>query len=141
MSRLSRVRVITWIILAFNLLVLVGLLVGGGSSVSACLPPRDPFACLKALGTTYGVWAIWLPGNIVLWIIWIVTRLAARKCSQCRSLLKRGEVACPICGHSGSPRSLRDTLPRLRGTSSRDQVTRGGSPPPSSSSAGSFEDW
>lgn len=140
MNRLSRVRVITWIWLAFNVLVLVGLLVGGGASINSCLPPDDILKCLKSVASSYVVWTIWLPGNIVLGIVWVITRLAARRCPACRLILKTGEATCPACGHSASGTSLRDRLPRMPGTTGQGPSAPTPSPAPPQST-GSFEDW
>lgn len=105
-------RKTTWVILAFNLLMLIWLVAGVGSassdSLAECAKEADEVlreACEAgtAIGAGLGAGIIiflWVTGDVILGVIWLVTnRKTTRECPVCGTDVKKGVVKCPSCGH------------------------------------------
>lgn len=113
---IAKIRPITWVWVGVNVVVLILLLLGGGGVIGACLPPEDLLDCLSSIGKTYILWTIWLPVNIGLAAIWIITRFTSPRCPKCQSFLRSGQVECPGCGE---PRGGAPSRPRATEIESR----------------------
>lgn len=103
---MPRWRVLTWILIAFNLLMLVWLIAGlaGAGGRCAGLVGDELEACKAgtAIGTGIGaalIAVIWVVGGFILGMIWLVTGRNVRKCPVCGRRVKKGLTACPHCGH------------------------------------------
>lgn len=101
----------TWIILIFNVLMLIWLISAAGatgSALSDCAGITDELersACEAgtALGASVGVgliFGLWVMGDIILGVIWLVTnKKKARDCPVCGQDVKKGLTMCASCGH------------------------------------------
>jgi hypothetical protein len=99
-------RVMTWVILVFNAIMLAWIIGGGVSASNAtnCAGQQYVQACQtgSAIGTGIGeamLVAIWLVGDLLLLVLWLVTKSRGRDCPVCGSNVKRGHTACRRCGH------------------------------------------
>ena len=105
-----RFRVFTWIILAINLIFLIWIITGSASSGSttakSCAGETGQAlqTCQDAghIGTAIGVGliiALWVAADVILGILWLVTRRKGRDCPVCGNSVKRGQTQCRKCGH------------------------------------------
>src|SRR5688572_5135779 len=96
----------TYIILAFNLLMLIWV-VGGASTASGT--PTDcgtlsASLCNDAETVGAGIavallMTLWVFGDIILGVIWLVTNNRGRQCPACGTNVKKGRTMCRPCGH------------------------------------------
>lgn len=99
-------RPLTWVILAFNALMLAWMisgLVSAAHTSSNCSTEVYSDACRTgaAIGTGIAVTFIlilWALGDVILGVIWLVTRRSGRTCPVCGSPLNVGAVSCGRCG-------------------------------------------
>lgn len=102
-------RILTWIILAFNVLMLLWLVfgVGGAAEDANCAAETDEAlrdACEAGTAIGAGVGAIliiflWALGDIILGVIWLITNRSKRSCPVCGNNVKKGEMVCKKCGY------------------------------------------
>lgn len=71
---LQRMRPMTWLMVAFNALLLVGMVAGA--------PLPGP---------------AWFLGNGVLAVLWVASNPRRRSCPQCRSEVPRAFLVCNVC--------------------------------------------
>lgn len=81
--RRPRWRIMTWVILAFNVLMLAWLVFGVGGAVSGADCASEPTKALReaceagtGIGATIGaalIIALWVAGDVILGVIWLVT--------------------------------------------------------------------
>ena len=100
-------RIGTYVVLAFNLLMLIWVI--SGASTAAGQPKHchhlGPKLCNAAsdTGTAIGVGlliVLWALGNVILGVIWLVTnRKKTRECPACGTDVKKGLFACRRCGY------------------------------------------
>lgn len=99
----------TWVIIIWCVLILVWMIAGGSSAqdVNDCASEATESArqlCEDAtdVGTGIGVILIGFLGFlgfVFLSIIWFMTRPRGRDCPVCGDKVKKGNTACPNCGH------------------------------------------
>jgi hypothetical protein len=101
----------TWIILIFNLLMLVWMISAGGatgSALSDCAQYTDEFeraGCEAGTAIGAGLGAgmligLWVAGDVILGVIWLVTnKKKTRDCPVCGADVKKGLTVCGSCGH------------------------------------------
>lgn len=99
-------RVFTYVILAFNLLMLVWIISGaasaGGEATDCGTLDQETCEAAEAVGTGIGVvilFVFWVLGDIILGILWLVTNRSKRTCPACGSSVKKGLFQCSNCGH------------------------------------------
>ncbi len=97
-----RFRIFTWIILIINVLFLIWIITGISSrpSATAALDLKTCQAASDA-GTGIGVFLIiflWVAADIILGIIWLITRKKTRDCPTCGHSVRKGVTTCPKCG-------------------------------------------
>ncbi len=102
--RFPRFRFFTWFILAVNLLFLIWIIAGVGGSADTPCEGLDPEACeaARAVGTGIGVSlivAFWVAADVILGVLWLITRRKTRDCPVCGRSVKRGATACASCGY------------------------------------------
>jgi hypothetical protein len=99
-------RIFTYVILAFNLLMLVWLIGGVGGAVEETCR-NETGSALEACeaGATVGagigaivIFVLWALGDVILGVLWLVTRSSKRDCPVCGNKVKKGMVQCPSCG-------------------------------------------
>ncbi|HEX8095063.1 hypothetical protein [Jatrophihabitans sp.] len=98
-------RIFTYVILAFNLLMLIWI-IGGISSANSSKDcgGLDADTCQAAtdVGTGIAVFFIivlWALGDIILGVLWLVTnRKRSRPCPACGTDVKNGTFECRKCG-------------------------------------------
>lgn len=98
-------RPLTWVILVINVLFLWWLISafgadGGceglsGSELDACETGSSIGAGL-AVVMIFVLWAIF---DVILGVIWMVTKGSTRDCPTCGRRVKKGQVVCQSCGH------------------------------------------
>jgi hypothetical protein len=104
---MPRWRVFTWIILVINALFLIWVITGIASSsnaVAAChadqyLSKED---CQNATGLGAGIGvaavvAFWAFTDVILGVVWLITRPKLRTCPRCGTGVKKGRTVCPKC--------------------------------------------
>jgi len=99
-------RIATYVVLAFNLLMLVWVISGAASAAGQPQHCHHLSAklCNEAsdTGTAVGVGILiflWALGDVILGVIWLVTnRKKTRECPACGSDVKKGLFACRRCG-------------------------------------------
>jgi hypothetical protein len=100
-----RWRVFTWVILAFNLLMLIWLISGVNASAQDCskLVGDQQSNCEAGdVGTAIGAGlliGLWAFGDVILGVLWLVTRSTKRPCPVCGSGVRKGQTQCLKCGH------------------------------------------
>lgn len=112
--RLPDWRLFTWAILAFNLLMVLWIVVGAASVNGHCAhqagvagvetAKQAAGVCQGAtdLGAGIaiaGLVALWVAGDVILGVLWLVTRPRGRECPACGTRAKRGVLVCRSCGH------------------------------------------
>lgn len=97
-------RIFSYVILLFNVLMLVWIIAGAASSSGAhnC-GSLDSSTCAAAnnAGTAIGVGiliVLWALGDVILGVLWMVTRPRGRDCPACGERVKRGVMRCGSCG-------------------------------------------
>lgn len=93
--RFPRFRIFTWVILAVNALFLIWIIEGIATRPS----PTDTAA---NVGTAIGVGLIiglWVAADVILGILWLVTKPKTRDCPACGRTVKRGQMECKGCGY------------------------------------------
>jgi hypothetical protein len=115
-------RPFSWVILGINVLFLIWIIGGVASSGGA---PEDcgslsAETCndAEAVGTAIGAGILvflWAIVDVILGVIWLVTRPKRRPCPVCGADVKDGVTVCAKCGHDfraavgappGSPASM-----------------------------------
>jgi len=130
--RLPRWRVFTWFILAFNTLMLAWVIDAIASHASTCHGlTGDALTNCEAGNVGVGLavtllFVFWALGDVILGVLWLVTRPRTRTCPVCGSSVKRGMTQCRRCGydfaqqfHAQSPaagwgQAAAPTQPQLR---------------------------
>lgn len=97
-------RPFTWVILAFNVLMLAWIIGAIASHASTChgLTGGALTDC-EASNTGLGIAAtllfvFWALGDVILGVLWLITRPRTRTCPVCGNGVKRGVTRCPHCG-------------------------------------------
>lgn len=114
---LPRWRLFTWVILAFNLAMLIWAITGASTGKSCEGLTGDALTTCQssAVGTGIGVTLIvvlWAIGDVILGVLWLVTKPHKRYCPACGNKVPRGVMRCGDCGFDFS------------------QMVRKGRPPP-----------
>lgn len=95
---MRRWRKMTWVLLAWCVLILVWVIAGASSASKHCTPGYEE-ACNA--GTAIGVGLILLIGFfgfVFLSLIWFMTRPRTRPCPRCGEDVKKGVMRCGACG-------------------------------------------
>ncbi len=105
---MPRWRFMTWLILAFNLLMAAWLIFGVGGAVdnADCGSQVDQAAqeaceAGTAVGAGIGgvlIFVLWALGDVILGVIWLVTKSSKRDCPGCGHAVKKGRTECSRCG-------------------------------------------
>jgi len=103
--RLPRWRVFTWFILAFNAFMLAWVIDAIASYSSTCDGlTGDTLTNCEAGNVGVGLAATWLfvlwaLGDVILGVLWLITRPRTRMCPVCGSGVSRGMTRCRRCGY------------------------------------------
>jgi predicted nucleic acid-binding Zn ribbon protein len=104
-AHFPRWRIFTWVILAFNLLMLIWVISGIASNARNCSGlTGDALTNCQAgnVGTGIGVGLLillWALGDIILGVLWLVTRPRTRDCPVCGNGVRSGMTQCRTCGY------------------------------------------
>jgi rubredoxin len=109
-------RLFSYVIIVFNLIMLIWVIAGAvsGSHANNCASQTgDAFQtaqqaqqlCRAATntGTAIGVGiviALWVAGDVILGILWLITRPRGRTCPACGTNAKKGVTVCRGCGYN-----------------------------------------
>lgn len=106
MRFLPRWRPFTWIIVVINVLFLAWVISAGGAAAGNCegLTGADLDACQvgTGIGATLGIGVIiffWALIDVILGVVWLVTRSGRRACPACGTDVKKGRTVCRKCGY------------------------------------------
>lgn len=97
----SGLRPFTWVILAVNVLLLLATM-----SVLSVRPNCDEFlraiceadAQARAAQGFRSIISVWAAIDVILGVLWLVTRQTTRQCPVCGSSVPTGAVICGACG-------------------------------------------
>ena len=102
-------RKLTWLILAFNALMLIWIVSGVAGVSDNCEGEVGSALDACEAGTAIGAGAaatflvfLWVAGDVILGVIWLITRKTApegRTCPMCATPVPVGEVVCRSCGY------------------------------------------
>jgi hypothetical protein len=100
-------RIMTYVVLLFNLIMLIWVIAGAasGSGQPTDCGTLDAQTCNDAqnVGTAIGVGlliGLWVAGDIILGILWLVTNhKKSRDCPVCGRDVKKGLTVCRGCGY------------------------------------------
>jgi hypothetical protein len=93
--RFPRFRIFTWVILAINAIFLIWIIVG----ISTRPNPDDT---ASNVGTAIGaglIIGLWVAADLILGILWLITKPKTRDCPVCGRTVKRGQMECKGCGY------------------------------------------
>lgn len=115
--RFPRFRVFTWIILAINVLFLIWIISGVAGRPDASCTALDQETCQAAsdVGTGIGALVIvflWVAADVILGILWLITRPKTRDCPTCGRSVKRGVTQCKSCGYNFAQASAQMMSPQ-----------------------------
>lgn len=106
MTKGPKWRPFTWVILVVNILFLVWIISGVSGTSDNCsgLSGQALETCQAgtAVGTGIGVIVIiflWALVDVILGVLWLITRSKKRQCPVCGNDVKKGLTACGNCGH------------------------------------------
>jgi hypothetical protein len=113
-------RVFTWIILAFNLIMLIWVITGASTGKSCKGLTGDALTNCQAgnVGTGIGVGLIillWALGDVILGVVWLITRPHKRYCPACGNRVRKGVMRCSGCGFDFAQMSRPPTPPGAGG--------------------------
>lgn len=98
-------RIMTYVVLGFNLLMLLWIVGGVSDASDNCVDEigtaKDACEAGTAVGAGIGaflLFVLWVFGDIILGVIWLVTNKKKRQCPVCGHDVKKGEVVCRTCG-------------------------------------------
>jgi hypothetical protein len=94
-------RKMTWVILTFNLMMVIWLVTSLTASTKDC-NGLTAGQCAGVADVAHSAVAaiqivLWVVGDIILGILWLVTK--GRSCPACGRSVKRGLLVCKGCGH------------------------------------------
>lgn len=99
-------RPFTWVIVVINVLFLIWIIAGLSGAANNCNNEvgQAKRACEAgtAVGASIGVGIIvffWAFVDVILGILWLVTRPKTRTCPICGNDVKRGQFVCKKCGY------------------------------------------
>ena len=99
-------RPFTWVILIINALFVFWIFGGVGSASNNCEGEfGDALSACQAgtaIGAGIGIFMIlvlWVLVDIILLVIWLITRKKSRNCPACGKNVKEGLTVCKSCGH------------------------------------------
>jgi zinc-ribbon domain len=99
-------RPFTWVILAVNVLFLIWLITGistaSGNATNCGTLSQETCNEARNAGTAIGAGIIiflWALVDVILGVIWLITRPKRRECPACGTEVKRGVTRCPSCGY------------------------------------------
>jgi hypothetical protein len=91
----------TWVLIIWTALFAVWII--GGVNDANCNQYGDQASrsgCEAGTGIGVGlVLFLWFLGFVVLSLIWFMARPRGRECPACGERVKKGNTACPECGH------------------------------------------
>jgi hypothetical protein len=99
-----RWRIFTWVILAFNVIMLIWVITGTASGESCSGKTGYDLTECEAgqAGTGIGVFLVillWALGDIILGVLWLVTKPRKRECPACGNSVRKGVMQCGACGY------------------------------------------
>lgn len=99
-----RWRIFTWVILAFNLVMLLWAIFGASSGPDCGGKTGNALTECQAgqVGTGIGVSLIillWALGDIILGVLWLITNRRNRNCPACGNSVRKGVMRCGACGY------------------------------------------
>ena len=104
-ARLPRWRVFTWFILAFNVFMLIWVVWAIAAHASTCHNlTGDALTNCEAGNVGVGLAAtllfvFWALGDVILGVLWLITRPRTRMCPVCGTSVQRGMTRCRRCGY------------------------------------------
>lgn len=103
-SRFPRWRIFTWVILAFNVIMLVWAIWGATTAESCSGKTGQELDICEAgqAGTGIGVLLVillWALGDVILGVLWLITKPRKRVCPACGNSVRRGVMQCHACGY------------------------------------------
>jgi hypothetical protein len=99
-------RPFTWVILVINVLFLVWVIAGAstasGNATDCGVLSQQTCNSARNAGTAIGVGIImflWVFADVILGVLWLITRPRRRPCPACGNEVKKGITKCPNCGY------------------------------------------
>ena len=103
---MSKMRPLSWVIIAMNILFLFATFFVLYLAMKSCdgLTSDDSTKCIIDAAPYAGIAVVgllffWVFLDVILLILWLVSNNNRRECTKCGRKIKRGLVKCPKCGH------------------------------------------
>ena len=104
---MRKLRPLSWVIIFINALFLWWVIAGVGSVAESCtgMTGDDLTACEAGTAIGAGIGAVmilflWMVVDVILLVIFLVTKKKARECPACGRKVKVGLTECSSCGHN-----------------------------------------
>jgi len=104
---MRKLRPLSWVIIVINVLFLWGVIAGVGSVAESCtgMTGDELTACEAGTAIGAGIGAImilflWMVVDVILLVIFLVTKKKVRECPACGRKVKVGLTECSSCGHN-----------------------------------------
>jgi len=103
---MTKFRPFTWVIIVTNIIFVWWIIAGVGATSENCggLTGDDLSLCEGATAVGAGIGAfmiivLWVLVDIILLVLWLVTRKKQRLCPACGASAKSGVTVCKKCNH------------------------------------------
>ena len=104
---MPKFRLFTWVIIVINIIFAWWIIAGVGAATSEnCegLSGEDLSLCEGATAVGAGIGAfmiivLWVLVDIIMLVLWLVTRKKQRLCPACGATAKTGVTVCQKCNH------------------------------------------
>jgi hypothetical protein len=104
-ASMARWRPLTWVIVVVNALFLVWIVVSVITGSDSCSDKsgtaKDVCDTLAAVGASIGIAVVafaWALADVILGVLWLVTRPGGRPCGVCGRPVQEGVTVCSACG-------------------------------------------
>ena len=91
-KRFPQWRIFTWVILAFNVVMLIWVITGIASGESCSGKTGYDLTQCEAGHAGTGI-------GIILGVLWLITRPHKRECPACGNSVRKGVMQCSACGY------------------------------------------
>ena len=103
---MRKLRPLSWVIIVINILFVIWIVGGVGDAANSCdgMTGDELSACQAGTAICAGIGAfmilfLWMIVDVILLVIFLVTKKKGRECPACGTKVKVGVTQCSKCGH------------------------------------------